>query len=67
MNKQKLCLKHGKDLKKSKWKLVKRSICHLCKLENKFNKVLDTQELCTVDNFTTHIQLRFLTPNKMRN
>ena len=44
MNKQKLCLEHGKNLKKSKWELVLPEDCNLCKLENIFNDVLDTPE-----------------------
>jgi len=44
MTKQKLCLEHGKDLKKSKWVLVDPLECNLCNLENAFNSVLNQKE-----------------------
>ena len=44
MTKQKLCLEHGKNLKKSRWELVDPEKCNLCKLENTFNKVLEMPE-----------------------
>jgi len=44
MTKQKLCIEHGKDLKKSRWVLVDPVKCELCKLENAFNSVLNQKE-----------------------
>ena len=41
MTNQKLCLEHGKNLKKSSWVLVDPVKCNLCKLENSFNSVLN--------------------------